>query len=275
MRNNMQSRLLAILPYKIGSQSAANLAQALEQSLQQRTVRLYNDRPNPNFIRRGVRTLVNWGCSRSDVHCDRIFNQFDRVAVASNKLSTFQALKDAEGVRIPEFTADKTEAIGWFNSGKLVVARHKLTGHSGAGIQMVGFDNDEDEGVPIPWDAPLFVRYVKKQKEFRVHVAFGEVIDVQEKRQRADVPEEFVRNFQVRNHHTGWVYCRENIEEPGGMRGMALATVARLGLDFGAVDIIYNRHQDACYVLEVNSAPGLEGTTVTKYAEAFTKQVRA
>lgn len=231
-------------------------------------MRLYNDRPNPNVNRRGVSNLVNWGCGRSNVLGGRIFNQFDRVAVASNKLKTFQALKDVEGVRIPEFTTSQETAQEWCMDERIVVCRTKLSGHSGDGIVLAG--GHFKSVVP----APLYVQYVKKQKEFRVHVAFGEVIDVQEKRQRADVPDEFVRNFQVRNHHTGWVYCRENIEEPGGMRGMALATVARLGLDFGAVDIIYNRHQDACYVLEVNSAPGLEGSTVTKYAEAFIKQVR-
>ena len=160
-------------------------------------------------------------------------------------------------------------AYEWLREGNVgVVDRTQLNGHSGAGIVLV---TDKDGELPR---APLYVKYVKKVKEFRVHVAFGEVIDVQEKRQRADVPDGFNRNFQIRNHHTGWVYCRENIEEPDGMRGMAITTVKHIGLDFGAVDIIYNRNQDACYVLEVNSAPGLEGTTVTKYAEVFIKQVQ-
>jgi len=53
---------------------------------------------------------------------------------------------------------------------------------------------------------------------------------------------------------------------------VALAAVSALGLDFGAVDIIYNEHENQYYVLEVNTAPGLEGTTVEKYAEAFAKE---
>jgi D-alanine-D-alanine ligase-like ATP-grasp enzyme len=42
-------------------------------------------------------------------------------------------------------------------------------------------------------------------------------------------------------------------------------------LDFGAVDVIYNRAQDKAYVLEVNTAPGLEGSTLDNYVEAIQK----
>lgn len=215
---------------------------------------------------------MNWGVGHhvEGLRLDgKMFNHPANIAVASNKLSTFRKLKDGEGVRIPDFTTDRNVAYEWLRKdGVAVVARTQLNGHSGVGIVLV---SDKDAEIP---QAPLYVKYVKKEKEFRVHVAFGEVIDVQEKRQRGDVPEGFVRDFQVRNHHTGWVYCRENIEEPGGMRGMAIEAVKQIGLDFGAVDIIYNRKQDACYVLEINSAPGIEGKTVDIYANAFIKQIR-
>jgi glutathione synthase/RimK-type ligase-like ATP-grasp enzyme len=41
-----------------------------------------------------------------------------------------------------------------------------------------------------------------------------------------------------------------------------------LGLDFGAVDIIQDDGGNF-YVLEVNTAPGLEGQTIKSYAEGF------
>ena len=52
---------------------------------------------------------------------------------------------------------------------------------------------------------------------------------------------------------------------------IAVNAVKALGLDFGAVDIIYNEKENQYYVLEVNTAPGLEGTTLIKYAERFSK----
>jgi glutathione synthase/RimK-type ligase-like ATP-grasp enzyme len=199
-----------------------------------------------------------------------VSNSFAAVATASNKLSTFRALENVDGVRIPVFSTDGDVAKGWLRDGIVVVCRTKLSGHSGDGIALVDPHDSEDKTVP---EAPLYVQYVKKQKEFRVHVAFGEVIDVQEKRKRRDLPEEFTTNFQVRNHQTGWVYCREEIIEPIELRSMALSAVLVLGLDFGAVDIIWNEKRNECYVLEVNTAPGLEGTTVEKYAEAFVRNL--
>lgn len=144
------------------------------------------------------------------------------------------------------------------------MCRRKLNGHSGAGIVVAARVEDIV-------DAPLYTQYVKKAKEFRVHVAFGQVIDVQAKRKRIDFSGEV--NFAVRNHDNGWVYCRENIEEPADLRDQALRSISALGLDFGAVDIIYNQHYNKCYVLEVNTAPGLEGTSVTKYTEAFVQHL--
>ena len=35
------------------------------------------------------------------------------------------------------------------------------------------------------------------------------------------------------------------------------------------VDIIYNAKEDKCYCLEVNTAPGIEGTTCVSYATAI------
>ena len=239
------------------------------QLLQCRAPRLYNDRPNPIFDRRGAKHLINWGCSHGNVRVDHIINGFDSVACAGNKLATFQKLKDVEGVRIPEFTTDRSVADDWLRKdGVAVVARTKLNGHSGAGIVLV---SDKDGEIP---EAPLYVKYVKKEKEFRVHVAFGEVIDVQQKRKRKDLPEAFITNFQVRNHSTGWVYCREDILLPDETERMAIAAVRTLGLDFGAVDLIYNAKRNEVFVLEVNTAPGLEGSTVDKYAAAFVKHIR-
>jgi D-alanine-D-alanine ligase-like ATP-grasp enzyme len=40
-------------------------------------------------------------------------------------------------------------------------------------------------------------------------------------------------------------------------------------LDFGAVDVIWNEKQQRAYVLEVNTAPGLEGQTVDDYARGI------
>ena len=55
------------------------------------------------------------------------------------------------------------------------------------------------------------------------------------------------------------------------MSKLAVDCVNHIGLDFGAVDIIYNNRDDVCYLLEVNTAPGLQGTTLEKYKDAVEK----
>jgi glutathione synthase/RimK-type ligase-like ATP-grasp enzyme len=195
-----------------------------------------------------------------------VINPVDKVRIAGDKLQTFRALEGGEGIRIPQFTTELDTAKQWIQDGQVVVCRRTLSGHSGAGIVLA---KTVDELVA----APLYVVYVRKQKEFRVHVAFGEVIDVQEKRKRQEVAKEDV-DFQIRNHQTGWVYCREDIVEPNGLRELALAATKKIGLEFSAVDIIWNEKSNTCYCLELNTAPGLEGTTVERYADAFVRYLR-
>jgi len=237
----------------------------MTKNLGYRVRRLFNDRPNPTFVGKPWHVLINWGNSNQPNGLTvKTINSYEAVRIASNKLITFQRLEGVDGIRIPNFTTDPNVATTWRVNGP-VVARTVLSGHSGAGIRLLEQGSD--------WvQAPLYVQYVPKKKEFRVHVAFGQVIDVQEKRKRSDYDGD--ADYKVRNHHTGWVYCREDIAEPQGLREMAVATVARLGLDFGAVDLIYNEKRNEVYVLECNTAPGLEGTTVEKYARAFVEALK-
>jgi glutathione synthase/RimK-type ligase-like ATP-grasp enzyme len=129
-------------------------------------------------------------------------------------------------------------------------------GHSGQGIETVS------EG-ELP-DAPLYTKRAKRKAEYRVHVLRGTIIDIQQKKRRNGSD----RGALVWNHGTGYVYCREGVECPDNVKNTAILAVASLGLDFGAVDMILSK-QDEALVLEVNTAPGLVGTTISKYKEAF------
>lgn len=101
-----------------------------------------------------------------------------------------------------------------------------------------------------------------------MHVFNGAIIDVQRKMRNRDVPDEQV-NWMVRNHSNGFIFGREGVSLPSTATQLCIDAVAELGLDFGAVDLIWNEHSDTYYVLEINTAPGLTGTTLEKYAEAI------
>jgi glutathione synthase/RimK-type ligase-like ATP-grasp enzyme len=92
----------------------------------------------------------------------------------------------------------------------------------------------------------------------------GEVIFTQRKARKTSVEEP---NWAVRNLAGGFVYVAAEAGE-GPPDELAIKAVAALGLDFGAVDVILGR-DGQFYVLEVNTACGLEERTADKYVEAF------
>ena len=251
--------MIYIYPYKLGSASAKALRDGLSPHLGYR-VKLV--KPNGRFNPRRTDRVINWGMSTlPNWEMDmRDLNQCKAILKASDKRATFKLLTDA-GVTTPEWTFSIETARSWNTT---VLCRTIINGHSGAGIVMA---DKPDDIVP----APLYVKYKKKKEEYRIHVYNGKVIDTQIKRKRDGFKENTNFSSKIRNHHTGWVYCRTNIVECGLRDNLAVQAVKALGLDFGAVDMIYNEREDKYYVLEINTAPGLDGTTIDKYVEAIVK----
>lgn len=238
---------LRIVPYLKGSKSARDLASRLSE--------LVGYKVWVGAFKAG-RKNISWGAkvpSNSVWH----LNDSTAVLVASDKLCTFNKLNNAEVSHVP-YTASKEIAETWVNAGKTVFAR-TTGGQGGSGIHVV-----EGKGSVIP-PMPLYTLYIPKRKEFRVHVFKGNVLFVQEKRRR----QEASTPSKIRNLANGYVFCNNNIVEPTGLRELAIKAVSVLGLDFGAVDIIWNEKQNQCFVLEINTAPGLCPSSVEKYANAI------
>ena len=162
-----------------------------------------------------------------------------------------------EGVPAPAF-ATSLDAAKQLTTRQVVV-RALIDSSEGRGISIV-------PAAELTQQAPLYTVYIPKKKEFRVHVWDNKAIDVQEKRKKRGNENE---EHQVRNTANGYVFCRGDVQPPADCCDVALAAVSSLGRTYGAVDIIWNEKQNKCFVLEVNSRPGMEGTTVKKYADAI------
>jgi glutathione synthase/RimK-type ligase-like ATP-grasp enzyme len=242
---------MKIYPYINGSKSAKALAMSLNIK------RLFRE-GKPIKVKDVV---INWGCSRirRDVKCPIILNPPDCVAIAGNKLSTFKALTGIVG--IPEWTESLVEASTWLDEGFDVVARTTLTGHSGEGI-IISTPGDD---LPV---APLYVKYIPKKDEYRIHVFQGKAFFVQRKARNKEIPNEKV-DWKVRNHGNGFIFAHKDVDVPDVAKEYAIMAVKTLGLDFGAVDIIKHAKKKEWFILEINTACGLEGTTLTKYTEQF------
>jgi len=239
-----------LYPYHRASQSAKNLANGIGV----RRLR----RVNSKVRLRSTDTILNWGSNDTwfDPDSVDIINDPRHVSVATNKLLFFQkAVGEDLGFKVPQHTTDLTVASTW----PLCVSRTMLRASGGRGIIIT-------EKNTTPPAAPLYVKYIKKQKEFRIHVAFGKVFDTQRKIANPDMDEPL--DWQVRNHDNGFIFVRGSGEPTQTSLSAAIACVNHFGLHFGAVDVIETKSKGT-YVLEINTAPGLTGTTLTNYVEMF------
>ena len=220
------------------------------------------------------KVVINWGASNPPaevLHC-RVINNWNSIHIAADKLLTFRKLtSEGLGSHIPVFMTSIAEAQSYLSEGRKIVARTQLRGHSGAGIVMM---DPEDQST---WDvqAPLYSLYYKKKSEYRVHVVNGEIIDVQRKGLSAEFQGRDDVNWEVRNLANGFIYARNDAVLPEFAGQLAQRAVQALGLDFGAVDMIYTHRNNSFKVLEVNTAPGLMGTTLELYAAAFNRHYGA
>lgn len=106
------------------------------------------------------------------------------------------------------------------------------------------------------------IQYINKKSEYRVHV-LGDYDTLV----RVKIAEEYNSDPIVRSKKNGWKQISYDREFEEALIELARKTIKILNYDFGAVDII--RRKNRLYVLEVNSAPGLEPRNIKRYAEYF------
>jgi len=218
-------------------------------------------RPRPDDV------IINWGSRVFRPNVGLWLNHPYAVDVAQCKLASLITMQRA-GVPVPMFTIDPGVAENWLQDRAPVVARTLLRASGARGLVLV----QPGDEVPV---APLYTRYEKKRHEYRIHVIrIGdsyELLDIQQKRRRTGQE----CDSQVRNAANGWVYCRENVAAPETAIEASIRAVGALGLDFGAVDLGWNEYRAAPCVYEVNTAPGLDGTTPERYGEALYRAINA
>jgi glutathione synthase/RimK-type ligase-like ATP-grasp enzyme len=223
---------LVLVPHKMGSRSAKALADVLSAKLGYKVWRV-----TPARVRGRIPFQIREG---------------------TDKLTQLQRFLE-NGVSCPEFTSDPAVARDWATPATPVVCRTLLRASEGRGVVIA----ESPEQLST---APLYTKYFKKKREYRVHVFNGQVIDVQEKRKRKEVEG---GDHRIRNLANGYVFCREAVVEPTGLRDLAVCATAALGYSLGAVDIAFNEHHNQLVVFEVNAAPGMVGSTLENYANAI------
>lgn len=183
-----------------------------------------------------------------------------------DKLTQYRWFKD-QGLSALEFTTDVAVVQDeWLCAGKTVFGRKLLNSSCGKGIVVMEPDTPVDEHCPV------YTLYRKKKREFRVHIFRQTVVAVTEKRKRAGFDGQ--RDTKIRNLANGYVFCQElSSPEPEGLRELALAASEVTQSDFCGVDIGYNERDSELFIIEVNSAPGIQGSNINAYAGAITNEL--
>jgi len=238
---------IKIYPYKQGSKSAKALALAIKGRVLKHVGSVFKPRPSD--------VIVNWGSSSCPVFQPATTLNAN-VEQAQNKLTAFKIMRDA-GVCVPPFWEKMDEVP---DDVFPVMCRTLLSGHSGAGIVVA-----TDAATLVP--APLYTQYIKKKHEYRVHIFNDKAFFVQRKARKLSI---YDPNWMIRNLEGGFVFVEAEFSDvPPAVVEQSIMAIKSLGLNFGGVDVMWNAHDQQAYVLEVNTACGLEERTANKYAQAI------
>lgn len=258
---------MIINPYKVGSRGAY----AIKAALKELSVPAFTLRRPPN--RKGG-LIVNWGNSSFDYPTEGfvIVNDPFQVSLMSNKVKFFESTANSKDVL--EWTRNKDKAVAW---NSVVFARTKIEASGGKGI-IVWNPEDVLHHGELP-NAPLYTRYVPKTHEYRLHMARtlrGEGFTIMLAQRKVFVKSD-VRpaplDWKVRSHDNGFIFQSQPTLEklPKAVIDAAVRVMDEHfpRLHFAALDVMYHNKRDQAWVIEGNTAPGLENGTVNIYAEYF------
>ena len=259
---------LLVLPYKSSSKSAVVIANELGCKRMNLTNSRVVDNPNTS--------IINWGNSTTNLsHLPsvKVYNVSENVRLASHKLDFFKAItqyNDANQdspVSIPDWTSKVSVARRWYTEGNDVVVRNVMQGHSGDGLELISYDESILAKDAVP-KAPLYTKYIKKRDEYRVHVVGREAIFLQRKAPKYS--DSRIVDYQIRNASNGFIFVTEGLTPNPLVESEAVKAVVALGLDFGAVDVIWNERRGKATVIEVNTACGLTSNKgIERYKRAL------
>lgn len=251
---------LIIHPHNRFSHGARELKRAIRKLGVKVWLSHQGNTPNENDV------ILNWGDSTAAFLMGhrKIINRPDQVRLCTNKLRFFQHCVNG----VVPWTTDKKEAEKWQQG----YARLRLEGSAGEGI-VCWNKKDKDDNHEVP-DARLYTRRVHPLREYRLHVVQDlmgnfKVLDAQCKVFQKTKDEPAPKSWAVRSHDNGFVFVR-NLPPSNEVCEEVLKFVDKNlpELDFGAVDVIVGK-DGRVFVLEINTAPGMEGETINHYAEYF------
>jgi glutathione synthase/RimK-type ligase-like ATP-grasp enzyme len=252
----------------------------------------------------GTKPILCWGTKTKkdvDFGARKVYNNPNAIKVNRHKFKALQKM-DAAGVRVAPYTTDATQ-VGAGDWTYPIIARTNYH-QGGAGfwlcLNKVQLDRAVQEG------AQYFQKFIDVKDEYRLHVVDGEIIHAVKKVPRTNLKEAFVNYWEnhitnfaakrdtnvdeatmtlvlermarkmatsvdmiTRSNTRGWKFSRVRPQHlSDDLKNQAKEAVAALNLDYGAVDCCLDADGTA-YIIEVNTGPGLDGTSFDAWVTAF------
>lgn len=204
-----------------------------------------------------------YGCSAGNFSDDTLLNSPGFIRLCSDKKAFADLLRN-ENINAPEFLHIR-EGEGRFP----IVVRETLTSSGGRGIHVV---RNRQELEPFRFNSHWWwTPFVRTRCEYRIHVLGGQVARVFAK-VREDGREE--EEFPIRNLSNGYHFSlrfepRPELTELAGMVDNHLPD----GAGFYTLDVGYIGRNEGFIVFEANTAPGLNETSATAYAEFLLRAI--
>lgn len=282
-----------LIPYNKYSASAAEIRAALPRGssiLTERSPRLTKvlagEQPTHDHV------FVKWGSSTIDDRLSSMQNTGKTLFLNcsdntpyTNKKEFFRRFRNGNlAMYMPKVIYSADEAYGYLQANIsavddvnriYLVERTRLNDTNGNGIRFITRNSEIGR-------ASLWTSYIRKNKEYRVHIGKGRVIAIQEKYLPLGIAsnDQHTRQFQfaLRNFNNGWRYNLLDYSSPTIPGSLKQAVTLFLEheqhtLDFCALDIV-TTSRNSSYILEANTAPGLSGPMVGNYIQYFQDRAR-
>lgn len=256
-------------------------------------VAAYRVTPNavPRFSPTRVKLVINYGCSTTPIWWDRlpddcvVLNTPEQVSVSVNKVAMMQAFTELCPAHTVDYCLTKGEAQSFIDAGETIVARTLTRSHSGKGIVL-------SPPSPLP-DAKLYTVLKRRRglREYRVFMYDGKLIDVVQKRRKtkaklveggyctaaeAETWWDSRERQVIRCWDNGWSFCHNDLDVDDPVVFNEIAEVTSNLIPWGCVDVLIDTRTKEWYMIEINSAPGLDaGNTQRTFINAFLSSANA
>jgi hypothetical protein len=256
--------------------------------------------------------VVGWGCKLKKDYkfpsVKKFLNHPNKIRINRNKYDALTLMRK-KNVPVADFvTINQANTLIEKNGYPMIGRRNFHQGGKHFWLIMNKADLDAAKA-----DGCQYVQsYINIKDEYRAHVAFGNVIYVARKvtqndpskawkKQRIEkIEQKFDIKFDelpedqkkllgdaidllskehtapdriIRSNKRGWKFkgvAPTNV--PKAVKESATAALKSIELDFGAVDLVLDLDGNP-FILEVNSAPGLEGTALEKWTKALKDKI--